>query len=243
MNIITQKIDYPVGDIQHQGYLAYDESVTEPVPGIVILHEWWGLNDYLVKRAHMLAELGFVALALDMYGGGQIAGDRDQAGDLMNAVLGNMQQGGAALQAGYQLLLDQPRVDNNRTAAIGYCFGGAMALHMARIGLPLRAVVSFHGALGSFHDAAADSIQAKILVCHGEADSMVSMDDVATFENEMNAARADYELLLLPQAKHGFSSPQADINAQKFDIDVGYQEKADQESWAAMQKLFHEVFK
>lgn len=242
MNIITQKIAYQVGDIQHQGYLAYDESVTDPVPGIVIVHEWWGLNDYIIRRTHMLAELGYVVLALDMYGDGQIARDLDQAGKMMNGVLGDMQQGSEALQAGYRLLLDQPKVDNSRTAAIGYCFGGAMVLHMARIGLPLRAVVSFHGSLGSFHSAAPGSIQAKLLVCHGEADSMVTMDDVAALKDEMNTAQADYELLLLPQAKHGFTSPQADTNAEKFGIDVGYQEKADQASWAAMQKLFDEVF-
>lgn len=242
MNILTQKIGYPVGDTTHQAYLAYDESVTTPVPGIVIVHEWWGLNDYMMRRAHMLAELGYVALALDMYGDGQIARDSDQAGTLMNGVLDNMQQGTEALQAGYRLLLDQLRVDNNRTAAVGYCFGGAMVLHMARIGLPLRAVVSFHGALGSFHSAAPGSIQPKMLVCHGEADSMVTMDDVAAYKDEMNAAQADYELLLLAQAKHGFTSPQADINAEKFDIDVGYQQQADEASWAAMQKLFDEVF-
>ena len=243
MNMITQNIDYPVGDANHQGYLAYDESISDPVPGVVIVQEWWGLNDYMIHRAHMLAEMGYVALALDMYGDGQIAEGRDQATDLMNGVLGNMQQGSAALRAGYQVLLDRPGVDCTRTAAIGYCFGGAMVLHMARIGLPLRAAVSFHGALGSFHSAPPGSIQARMLVCHGEADSMVTMNDLAKFEDEMKQSQADYEVLLLPQAKHGFSNPQADINAKKFDIDVGYQEKADQESWAAMQKLFGEVMK
>jgi len=223
--------------------MAYDESISDPVPGVVIVHEWWGLNDYMMSRAHMLAELGYVALALDMYGDGRIAEGRDQAGELMNGVLGNMQQGSESLQAGYQVLLDQPEVDGTRTAAIGYCFGGAMVLHMARIGLPLRAVVSFHGALGSFHSASPGSIQARILVCHGEADSMVTMNDLAAFEAEMKISQADYEVLLLPQAKHGFSNPQADINAKKFDIDVGYQEKADQESWAAMQKLFDQAMK
>ena len=117
-----------------------------------------------------------------------------------------------------------------------------MALHMARIGLPLSAVVSFHGALGSFHEAEAGSIQPRILVCHGEADSMVTMDDLKNFEAEMDAAGADYKVNLYADAKHGFSNPEADSNASKYGIDVGYNPVADQASWQAMQSLFDEVF-
>ena len=243
MNITTSRIDYRVGDNIHQAQLVYDDSVSTPRPGVIIVHEWWGVNDYIVERAHQLAELGYVALAIDMYGNGRIADNPDEAGGLMNTVLDDMEAGTAALRTGYELLLEQDSVDSEKTAAIGYCFGGAMVLHMARIGMPLSAVASFHGALGSFHTAQPGSITSRILVCHGEADSMVTMDDLDAFKDEMELSRADYEVLLLPQAKHGFSSPQADINAQKFDIDVGYQEKADKESWAAMCNLFEEVWK
>ena len=242
MNILTNRIEYSVGDAVHQGYLAYDDEVADAKPGIIIVHEWWGLNDYILRRAHMLAELGYVALAIDMYGGGEIAQDTDQAGALMTGVLNDMDTGTAALKAGYELLLSQPGVDPERTAAIGYCFGGAMALHMARIGLPLSAVASFHGALGSFHSAEPGSIQAKILVCHGAADSMVTMDDLEGFKQEMETAQADYEVLLLADAKHGFSNPQADINAEKYGIDLGYQQSADEKSWEALQALFNKVF-
>jgi dienelactone hydrolase len=242
MNILTNRIEYNVGDASHQGYLAYDDEITEARPGILIVHEWWGLNEYIVRRAHMLAELGYVALALDMYGGGRTAADPGEAGELMNGVLNDMDSGSAALRVGYELLLDQAGVDRTRTAAIGYCFGGAMVLHMARIGLPLSAVASFHGALGSFHKADPGSIQSSILVCHGAADSMVSMDDLDAFRQEMDAAQADYEVLLLDGAKHGFSNPQADVNAEKYGIDLGYQLQADQQSWAAMQALFNKVF-
>ena len=242
MNILTNHIEYAVGDASHQGYLAYDDEITEARPGVVIVHEWWGLNDYIARRAHMLAELGYVALAIDMYGGGQIADNPGKAGELMNGVLNDMESGSAALRAGYGLLLDQPGVDRERTAAIGYCFGGAMVLHMARLGLPLSAVASFHGALGSFHTAEPGSIKPKILVCHGAADSMVSMDELEGFKREMETAQADYEVLLLDGAKHGFSNPQADVNAEKYGIDLGYNQQADEKSWAAMQALFGRVF-
>ena len=242
MNILTSKIDYMVGDKTHQGYLAFDDEITDARPGVIIVHEWWGLNDYIVKRAHMLAEQGYVALALDMYGGGQTADNPDDAGGLMTAVLNDMETGTAALRAGHQLLLDQPGVDPARTAAIGYCFGGAMVLHMARIGLPLAAVASFHGALGSFHTADPGSISARILVCHGEADTMVSMDDLEAFKNEMDAAQANYEVVVLPGAKHGFSNPDATANGEKYGIDVGYQAQADEVSWAKLKELFGQVF-
>ena len=242
MNVLTNRIEYSVGDASHQGYLAYDDEAGDARPGIIIVHEWWGLNDYMIRRAHMLAELGYVALAIDMYGGGRTAENPDEAGSLMTGVLNDMENGTAALQAGYDLLLSQPTVDPERTAAIGYCFGGAMVLHMARIGMPLRAVASFHGALGSFHSAEPGSIKASVLVCHGSADSMVTMQDLDGFRQEMDQAQADYEVLLLEDAKHGFSNPQADTNAEKYGIDLGYQQQADARSWAAMQSLFERVF-
>ncbi len=242
MNFTTARIDYRVGDNIHHAYLANDDSVSGPKPGIIIVHEWWGVNDYIVDRTHQLAELGYVALAIDMFGSGKTAENPDEAGELMNGVLGDMETGTAALRAGYEVLLEQPSVDEEKTAAVGYCFGGAMVLHMARIGLPLAAVASFHGALGSFHQAQPGSISARILVCHGEADSMVTMDDVAGFRAEMDAARANYEVKLYADAKHGFTSREADVNGSKYGIDVGYNAAADQASWQAMQSMFDEVF-
>jgi dienelactone hydrolase len=149
-----------------------------------------------------------------------------------------METGTARLTAGYEALTSLSLVDPGKTAAIGYCFGGAMALHMARIGLPLSAVVSFHGALGSFHNPAPGEVKASILVCHGGEDVMVSMDDVAAFKQEMDAARAEYEVIVHAGAQHGFTSKEADSNGRKYDIPVGYNARADEESWAAMMSLF-----
>lgn len=242
MNIVTSAIEYQVGNNTHKAYLAYDEEASAPKPGSVIVHEWWGVNDYIRSRAHMLAEAGYVALAIDMYGGGKVAETPDEAGNLMHGVLGDMTTGTEALRAGYQLLLDQSSVDAQKTAAIGYCFGGAMVLHMARIGLPLAAVASFHGALGSFHTADGGSIKPQILIAHGEADSMVSMDEVEAFKAEMDTAQANYEVTIYPGAKHGFSSQGADENAQKYGIDLGYNAEADLASWSAMMALFEKQF-
>ncbi len=241
MNILTSQIEYKVGDSTHHAYLAYDDEISDPRPAVAVVHEWWGINDYIRQRAHMIAELGYTALAIDMFAG-QTASNPDEAMGLMNGVLGDMETGTAALEAGYSLLLDQPGVDPGRTAAIGYCFGGAMVLHMARIGMPLSAVASFHGALGSFHTAEPGSIKAKILVCHGAADSMVSMDDLEAFRQEMDTARADYEVLLLDGAKHGFTSEEASENARKYGLDIGYQKEADEKSWEALMALFQRVF-
>ncbi len=241
MNLTSKQIEYQVGATSHSGYLAWDQDITTQRPGIIVIHEWWGLNDYIKHRADMLAEQGFCALAIDMYGGGLTADNPETAGNLMNGVLEDMQTGTTRLQTAVQTIKDQPQVDSSRVAAIGYCFGGAMALHLARIGEPLRAVVSFHGALGSFHQAAAGEVKARILVCHGGDDAMVSNDDVAAFKNEMDDAKADYEVIVYPGAQHGFSSPEADQNGAKYGIPVGYNADADSGSWDAMLKLFGEV--
>ena len=242
MNLQHQNVTYSSNDTELRGYLAWDGDIDGPRPGVIVIHEWWGLNDYIRGRANQLAELGYCALAIDMYGNGATAADPDAAGSAMNAVLGDMESGTARLKAGYETLLAQPQVDRSRTAAIGYCFGGAMALHMARIGMPLSAVVSFHGALGSFHQPGPGEVNARILVCHGGGDAMVSMDDVAAFRDEMDAANANYAVIVHDGAMHGFSSREADENGAKYGIPVGYNADADRDSWAAMQHLFGEVF-
>lgn len=238
MDIITQSLDFQVANGNHKAYLAFDEQAATAQPGVLVLHEWWGMNDNIHRRVHMLAELGYAAMAIDLFGDGKIAADADEAAAMMNAALGDMDNTSAILQQGHQLMCEQNVVDADHTAAIGYCFGGAMALHSARLGLPLNAVVSFHGALGATREISAGDVKANILICHGEADSMVSMQDLEGFKAEMDGAAVNYEVITYPAAKHGFTNPEADTNAEKYGVDVGYQQQADDESWAAMQEFF-----
>ncbi len=241
-NIRTEPVSYQANGTTLKGYLACDEGSAAKRPGVLVVHEWWGLNDYIRRRAQMLAELGYTALAVDMYGEGQTAANPDEAGRLMNAVLENMKQGEARLKAGYELLKGRPTTDAAHVAAIGYCFGGAMVLHAARIGMDLDGVVSFHGALGSAHKPAPGSVRARILVCHGAADSLVPDADVAAFKQEMDEAEADYRFVAYEGALHGFTNPDADENGKKYGLPLAYSAETDRRSWQAMQKFFHAIF-
>jgi dienelactone hydrolase len=242
-NIHSETIEYSAAGTTLQGYLAYDKNRSGARPGVIVIHEWWGLDDYIKRRTQMLAELGYTALAADMYGDGKTAATPDEAGTLMNAVLGEMGAAGTPrLKAAYDCLGAQPQTDAAQRAAIGYCFGGAMVLHCARIGMDLKAVVSFHGALGSFHKPDPDSIKAKILVCHGAADSLVPDEQVAAFRQEMDQARADYSLIAYPGALHGFSNPEASARGEKYGLPLAYDATVDEQSWQAMQDLFKRVF-
>lgn len=241
-DIQTESIDYTTDGTNLKGYLACSESTSGSRPGVVVIHEWWGLNDYIKRRANMVAELGYAALAIDMYGDGQTADNPDAAGALMNGVLGDMAAGTARLRAGYETLVGHPSVDPEQTAAIGYCFGGAMVLHMARIGIPVKGVVSFHGSLGSFHKPKPGEVKSKVLVCHGAADEFIPESEVENFKAEMDAARADYRFEAYAGALHGFTSPEADANGKKYGLPLAYDAEADEQSWQAMLKLFAQIF-
>ena len=237
MNILEKPVSYEVDNTEHAGFVAWKDS-SGPAPGVIIIHEWWGLNEYIKERARQVAALGYTAFAIDMYGMGQTGQNPDEAANLMNGILENMDLGSQKLRVAYETLCGMDQVNETRTAAMGYCFGGAMALHMARMGLPLSAVAAFHAALGAFVTAEPGTIKPKILVCHGADDAMVSMDDVASFKQEMDQAQADYEVLVHADAQHGFTNPEADENCKKFGVPLGYQAKADQESWNAMSTLY-----
>jgi dienelactone hydrolase len=239
-NIVTETLTYEGGGVTMQGYIAYDAN-EGPRPGVMIIHEWWGLDDYIKSRARQVAELGYTAVALDMYGDGKVAANSDEAGALMMGVLGDMESGTARLKAGHAAMCAHANTDGTRTASMGYCFGGAVSLHAARIGMDLRAVASFHGSLGSFHTPEVGSVKPKILVCHGAADVLIPADDVTAFKAEMDGAGADYEFVEYEGALHGFTNPGATAKGKEYGLPLAYDEKTDNASWAAMTALYAET--
>ncbi len=239
-DIRTENVTYDANGTTCAGYLAWDADAGGPRPGVLVVHEWWGLNDYVRGRARMLAELGYTALAVDMYGDGATADDPDGAGALMNGVLSDMDQGMARFAAGRDLLAGHDATDGSRIAAIGYCFGGAVVLHAAKTGMDLKAVASFHGALGSMHTPAPGEVKAKVLVCHGAADKLVPDADAAAFKAEMDAAGADYRFVAYDGALHGFTNPAATANGEKYGLPLAYDGAVDKQSWADMKAFFEQ---
>jgi dienelactone hydrolase len=240
--IHEEEVSYESGETRLKGYLAYDSGIEGRRPGVLVVHEWWGQNDYARSRARMLAEMGYAALAVDMYGDGKTADHPDDAAKFSSEVMGNRESGEARFRAALELLKAQPQTDPERIAAIGYCFGGAVVLHMARIGEDLDGVVSFHGNLSSMHTPEPGSVKAKILVCHGAADTFIPQEQIDAFKSEMDAAGADYSFVAYEGAKHSFTNKDADSYNERFGLDVAYDENADRESWAAMTAFFEEIF-
>ncbi len=239
-NIETQDVTYEAGGKSLRGHLAKPASPNGA--GVIVVHEWWGLNDYIRGRAAKLAELGYTALAADMYGDGVVADNPEQANELMSAALGDVAGIEARFKAAAGLLESQDAVGAGKLAAIGYCFGGAVVLHAARIGMPLAGVVSFHGSLGSFHKPEAGSVKAKILVCHGGADALVPEDDVNAFKAEMSEAKADCDFRAYDGALHGYTNPEATAKGEKYGMPLAYHAEADAQSWQDMQDFFTKIF-
>ena len=232
----TKPVSYSTASAQLNGFIAYPAG-SEKRPGVLVVHEWWGLNDYARMRAQKLAELGYVALAVDMYGGGKLASHPDDAKKFAGEVMANMPEAKARFDAARALLAADPRVDANKIAAIGYCFGGAVVLHMARAGEPLAAVASFHGMLGSAAPMKANAFAGQILVATGGADPFVPAEQVEGFKKEMDAAGARYEVVVYPEAKHGFTNPHATAAGAQFQLPLAYDAAADEASWQKLQVL------
>jgi dienelactone hydrolase len=242
--ITGKEVEYTVNGTTMKGYLAFDPALEGKRPGVLVVHEWWGHNDYARKRADMLAKLGYVALAVDMYGDGKTADHPKDAGAFAGEVRKNMDVGEKRFRAAMELLTAQPNVDAARVAAIGYCFGGAVVLDMARRGVDLKGVVSFHGSLGTSTPAQAGQVTSKVLVMNGADDPLVKPEEIAGFKSEMDAAKVDYTFINYPGAKHSFTNPAADENAKKFNLAaLGYSAEADAQSWAEMKSFLAKVLK
>ena len=237
-----EEVSYKAGDTVLKSYLVYDDAIAGQRPAVLVVHEWWGHNEYARKRARMLAELGYTALAVDMYGDGKQADHPEHAGKFASEVMKNMEIAKARFQAGMRLLREHKTVNPQKIAAIGYCFGGAIVLEMARLGTDLNGVVSFHGSLGTANPAKPSSVKAKVLVLNGATDPFVSPEQIAQFKKEMDSAGVDYKFVSYEGAKHAFTNPDADTFGKKFNMPLEYNASADQQSWAEMQLFFKKIF-
>ncbi len=236
--IETREISYDIDGQTFQGYLAYDADQSGERPGVLVLHEWWGHNDYVRRRARMLADAGYTAFAADMYGEGKVAQHPEDAKAFMQAATSDPAKVERRFDKAHDLLRAHPTVDPERTAAIGYCMGGGMALEMARAGKDLDAVVSFHGTLDTDDPADEGEVKTPILVLTGGADPFVPDEQVQAFREEMKAAGADFRIKTYPGAKHGFTNPGADDHAERFDLPLAYDGEADRDSWRRMKRFF-----
>lgn len=235
----TRAVEYRDGDVVLEGWLAWDDAATGPRPGVLVVHEWWGHNDYARKRAEQVAAEGYVAFALDMYGKGVLATTAEEAGKLAMPLYKDRAGMRRRAKAGLDVLAKAPGVDATRLASIGYCFGGSVSLELARDGADLKGVVSFHGGLKAGGPTARGAVKARVLVLHGAADPHVSAEELAAFEAEMNAAGADWSLVKYSGAVHAFTNPAAGSDPSK---GVAYDERADRRSWQAMRLWLEEAF-
>ncbi len=240
--VAGKPVEYSAAGVTLKGYLAYDENDKGKRPGVLVVHEWWGHNEYARKRAMMLAELGYTALAVDMYGDGKTATHPDDAGKFSSETMKNFPAAKERFQAAIDFLKKQPSVDPGKIAAIGYCFGGGVVLNMARQGVDLRGVASFHGSLAAVQPAQPGGVKAKVRVYNGADDKFVPGEAIAAFKKEMDDAKVDYRFISLPGAVHSFTNPDATELGKKFNLPLAYNEKADKDSWEDMTKFFKELF-
>ena len=236
--IETKAVEYQQGDTRLVGYLAYPKEAKGPLPGVLVVHEWLGLNDYAKHRANQLAELGYVAFAADIYGDGKVVADPKEASKLSGSHKKDRPLLRARAAAALATFKAQPGVAPDQIAAIGYCFGGTTVLELARSGANVAGVVSFHGGLDTPAPQDAKNIRAKVLALHGADDPYVPADQVAAFENEMRQGGVDWQLVAYGGAGHGFTNP---ANGSDNSKGAAYNAAADARSWAAMQQFVGEL--
>lgn len=241
--ITTREIEYTAPDGQRLvGYFA-TPTTNQPVAGVIVAPEWWGRNEYTEQRARELAEHGFAALAIDMYGDKRVTTEVPQASAWMNQTFEQADTIVNRAQAGLATLAAQPEVNTEKLAAIGFCYGGKVVLDLARSGADIKAVVTFHAVLAASAPAEKGKVKAEILVLHGELDSMVTLDNVASFRQEMHDADVDHEVVIFEDAKHGFSNPLADERAKANNVDLGYNAEAEHQGLEAMYELLDKHLK
>ena len=237
-----ENVSYKIDSLTMDGYVVYDENIAGKRPAVLVVHEWWGLNEYTKRRARELAGLGYIAMAVDMYGNGQKADNPELAGKLAAPFYQDPVMAKAHFDAALNKLKTYKEVDAANIGAIGYCFGGGVLLNIIRLGEPLKGIVSFHGSLlGTPADK--NLLTAKILVLHGDDDKFVPATEVAAFKKQMDSIGAAYTLKSYPGATHAFTNPDATAMGQKFQIPIAYNAAADTASWNEMKIFFTALFK
>ncbi len=237
--IQSKVVPYSLGDNAYEGFLAWDDSVKDKRPGILVVHEWWGLNDYVRSRVEQLAKLGYVAFAVDMYGKGKVTAHPEKASEWAKLTTSNIDEWLGRAQKGLKILQADERVDPTRLAAIGYCFGGATVMQLVYGKAPVKGVVSFHGSLPLPPSPQKVSDAAKVLIAHGHSDPFISSDHIAEFQTALNAAEIDWQMIVYSGAQHSFTNPSADQYGLK---GAKYHKQADQRSWMHMKQFFDELF-
>ncbi|WP_243439026.1 dienelactone hydrolase family protein [Fundidesulfovibrio soli] len=237
--VVSRPVEYSHGGTACKGVLFLDEAVKGKRPAVMVVHEFWGLNDYVKKRCAMLAELGYVAFAADMYGDGMVTTHAPEASGWSKQIQANIQNWRERALKALDILKGQPEVDPARVAAMGYCFGGSTVMQMAYAGADLRGVASFHGALPPAEGVAKGSIKAKVLACHGADDAMIPLERVAAFQKSLDEAGAVWEFITFSGTRHSFTNPDADKAGM---ANAAYNKRADMRSWEALLGFLKEVF-
>jgi dienelactone hydrolase len=236
----TKEVSYLSGNVSCKSFVTFKES-KEKMPVVLVIPEWWGCNDYAKMRANMLADLGYFAMAVDMYGEGLIANDPNEAQENAMKFYTNPALGVQRINDAISKLKEFPEADVTNIAAIGYCFGGSMVLNAAKSGVDLKAVVSFHGGLKGVPSQ--DGVKTKILICHGASDKFVPAEEVKAFKEDLDKAKVSYTFISYPNATHAFTNPAATETGKKFDMPISYNEAADKKSWQDMKTFFAKNFK
>lgn len=240
--VVSKQVSYQSNGVALQGYLAYQNDGDQNKPAVLVVHEWWGHNDYARRRANMLAELGYVAFALDMYGEGKIANHPDDAKKFMQEAMSDQVAFKNKFLSALSYVQKLSNVDATKIAAIGYCFGGAVVLNMARMGVDLKGVASFHGSLATKTPAEIDTVTAQVMVFHGANDAFIPEQQLEDFRSEMQVANVTHEIIVYEAVDHSFTNPEADIFAEKFGMPLSYDQDADVDSWAKLQIFLKKVF-
>lgn len=240
-SIKGEEVTYKEGSITLKGYVAYNEKQQGKRPAIIVVPEWWGNNEYARMRARMLAELGYIAIAADLYGDGKVADNPTDAQTYATPFYKDPQLGKSRIEAALKKITAYPQADASKTAAIGYCFGGSMVLNAAKLGMDFKGVVSFHGGLAGV-PATRATTKANILVCHGAADKFISAEEIKNFRANLDAIKVPYTFKSYDGAMHAFSNPEATETGKKFSMAVEYNEAADKQSWNDMKVFFKKIF-